>query len=101
MFGGETDINAYDTTIGKLDADLIWTKVGDLNKGRWGHNVIFDGSYALVVGGYGGRDVYLPTVKCDISSSSINCIEQAPLLYGYYNYPELFIVPPNFCKTQS
>ena len=101
VFGGTTDISSYDTTIGKLDADLIWTKVGDLSKGRLGHNVIFDGNYAYVVGGFAvdQQIVDLPTEKWDLSSSAVNCTEQSPLLYGYNVYPELFIVPPNFCKT--
>ena len=85
------------STIAKLDADLIWTKVGELNKGRVGHNVIFDGRFALVVGG----DILngsLPTEKCDLSSDAVNCTDQSPSLQKYQYYPELFIVPPNFCK---
>ena len=95
VFGGDTDISDSDTIIAKLDADLTWTKVGELNKGRHGHNVIFDGSFALVVGGYDG--IY-PTEKCDLSTTPVNCTNQSPELEDYSDYPELFIVAPNFCK---
>ena len=97
VFGGDTDINENDTTIGKLDADLVWTRVGNLNRGRQGHNVIFDGQYALVVGGIAGT---FSTEKCIISTSGVHCMEQSPSLYRYELYPELFMVPPNFCKNQ-
>ena len=96
VFGGETDINWNDTTIGKLDVNLVWSRVGDLNRGRRGHNVIFEGNYALVIGGYSGT---LPTEKCILSSNGVNCTEQSPSLYNYAFYPELFMVAPDFCKN--
>ena len=99
VFGGNTDINENDTTIGKLNADLLWSKVGDLNKGRFGHNVIFDGNSALVVGGWGEND-NMSTENCSVSSSGIICTDQSPSLNGYGSYPELFMVCPNFCEKQ-
>ena len=102
--GGLTHISNFNknwqttTTIGKLDVNLIWSKVGDLNKRRHGHNVIFDGNYALVIGGYTDNDVLLPTEKCRVSTNGVICTEQSPSLYRYLNYPELFMVPWNFCK---
>ena len=102
VFGGETDIShSHETTIGKLDANLIWSKVGDLNKGRNGHNVIYDGNYALVVGGDGGYNVTVPTEKCSVSSNGVVCKEKSPFLYRYQSYPELFLVPMNFCINQT
>ena len=55
VFGGWT--GSHDKQIGKLDANSVWSKVGDLNIGRRVHNVIFDGTYALIVGGDAGIDV--------------------------------------------
>ena len=96
VFGGCTDITCSDTTIGKLNAELVWGKVGDLNEGRRTHNVIFDGDYLLVIGGYSGT---LPTEKCTLSTSGVNCTEQNPLLRFYSHYPELFLVPSNVCQN--
>ena len=100
VFGGSTGIKVNnqwqgDTTIGKLDAELVWSKVGDLNESKWGHNVIFDGNYALVIGGR----YTMPTEKCTLSTSEVNCTEQNPSLYEYAIYPELFLVPSNFCQN--
>ena len=40
MFGGETSDSLH-STIARLDSTTFtWTKVGDLNKGRYGHNAI-------------------------------------------------------------
>ena len=104
VFGGSTDISSYDTTIGRLNADLFWSKVGRLNIGRHSHNVIYDDHYVLVVGGFKSvdeSDSYLPTERCIVSTSGVNCTEQNPLLSYYADYPELFIVPTNFCKKQT
>ena len=96
VIGGYTDVNEYDSTIGKLDANLTWSKVGELSTGRRGHGVIFDGTAMLVVGGYGGT---YKTEKCIISDNQVTCIGQSPSLLRYENYPELFLVPENFCKS--
>ena len=99
VFGGLTDIDGY--TIAKLDVNLVWTRVGYLKWGRNGHNVIFDGEFALVVGGSAGEAPFLesPTEKCSISTDGVNCTEQSPSLRYYSDYPELFMIPPNYCKS--
>ena len=99
MFGGSTDKSFYEKQIGKLDANSVWSKVGDLNEGRLGHNVIFDGTYALIVGGDTGIDVNLSTEKCSFTSDGISCASQSPSLYRYSFYPELFMVPFDYCKS--
>ena len=97
MFGGWTDKNFYDKQIGKLDAYSVWSKVGDLIEGRQAHNVIFDGMYALVVGGPDNQ--YLHTEKCSLTSDGISCASQRTFLYNYAYYPELFMIPTDFCKS--
>ena len=100
VFGGHTDIYDYFTTIGKLSASLVWSKVGELKNGRFGHNVIFNGSDALVIGGYKGWQMSVPTEKCKITVNGVDCTEQNPSLQGYEKYPELFLVELDFCKKQ-
>ena len=97
--GGSTSTNSYDTTIGKLDANSRWSRAGDLSVGRNGHNVIYDGEYLIVVGGYAGADTSLMTEKCTVGTAGVTCTGQNPSLYDYKFYPELFMVPANFCKS--
>ena len=58
------------------------------------HNAIFDGQYVLVVGG-GGRK---KTEKCSISNDQMTCVSQLPELIDYAYYPEVFLVPEDYCK---
>ena len=56
VFGGDTDINfLVSQTIAKLDANLDWSKVGELRTGRKGHNFIFDGNAVLFIRGEGNK----------------------------------------------
>ena len=71
-----------------------WSKMGDLNSGRHAHNVNFDGAHFLVVGGYGTRK----TERCTMANGQMTCIEQNPELTNYSYYPELYLVPIDFCK---
>ena len=82
--------------IGKLDvATRVWSKAGELKTGRYAHNAIFDGENILVVGGDGTKR----TEKCSLSNGQITCSRQSPELADYYEYPELFLVPFDFCKN--
>ena len=101
VFGGFTDISDQFSIIGKLDANLVWSKAGELKKGRFAGNAILVGNYALVIGGEKGWQVSVPTEKCEFTASEMDCIEQSPSLYGYGKFPELFLVVPNFCKDHS
>ena len=65
-------------------------------QGRWEHNVIFDGNYFLVIGG----SDKLMTEKCSYYGSKMTCQLQEPTLNEYELYPELFLVPADFC-TES
>ena len=95
VVGGYTDISYDDSTIGKLDSNSNWSKAGELSTGRRGHAAIYDGNFMLVVGGQGHHK----TEKCAFSSSGITCTEQNPSLYYYTYYPELFMVPADYCKS--
>ena len=74
---------------------LTWSKVGDMVKGREGHNVIHDGNVFLVVGGNGFD---MKTEKCSLVDDKIKCLAQFPELDNYNNYPELFLVAADFCR---
>ena len=95
VFGGAPS-SSVDTIIGKLDAETrVWSKAGDLNASRWGHNVIYDGRHFLVIG---GKDTHM-TEKCTLTNDGIMmCVDQNPKLTDYAWYPELFFVVDDFCK---
>lgn len=61
---------------------------------RQGHNVIFNGVHFLIVGGEGSKK----TEKCQLVSGQMTCAEQSPELANYHYYPELTLVPVDFCK---
>ena len=94
VFGGYP-YSSHGTTINKLDAAThVWSKAGDLNTSRFAHNVIFDGRHFLVIGGAGTKQ----TERCTTRQGEMTCVEQAPKFKNYAWYPELFLVPDNFCK---
>ena len=83
--------------IGKLDAtSMVWSQAGELVTGRYAHNAIFDGTNILVVGGNASN---IKIEKCTFSNGQISCSVQNPALSYYAYYPELFLVPTNFCKN--
>ena len=95
MFGGSSDATSTEKTIGRLDIKMRkWANAGNLVTGRRGHNAIYDGQYVLVVGGAGT----MKTEKCSISSNFNTCSSQSPELTDYTYYPEVFLVPEDFCK---
>ena len=58
------------------------------------HNVIYDGNYLLVIGGYGN---YM-SEKCAIDNGQVTCTSQTPELNEYAYYPALYLVPAGYCK---
>ena len=69
---------------------------------RNGHNAIFDRSSILVVGGRAEKgDNPFPTEKCDIVDKAMTCVQQVPELEEFAYYPELFLVPINYCKNYN
>ena len=53
VFGGWSDYDVV-STVAQFKEDS-WTKLGDLNQPRRGHNCILFGSEVLVVGGFRSR----------------------------------------------
>ena len=99
-FGGYTDSNSQSgRTIVSLDSvTFVWNKLGMLNQGRFGHNVINTEGHFLVLGGF-NRYNPLISEKCKYANGTIECTTQLPLLVGYELYPELLTVPNDFCKV--
>ena len=95
VFGGYVD-GSTSNIIGRLDAStLTWTKAGELNYARDGHGAIYNGERIIVAGGNGNYK----TESCSVDENGVvNCIEQAPTLYDYAFYPEMYLVDDAFCK---
>ena len=93
VIGGKTD-SISSNIIGRMDPNRQWSQAGELVKARHGHNVIYDGTYLMVVG---GRDSAY-TEKCTIESGTVICSTQTPKLTSFSYYPELFLVSDSFCK---
>ena len=93
-FGGYSVENGYLSIIARLDEEsLTWTKVGQLNRGRSGHNAIHLNGHFIVVGGYYTRK----TEKCLYNNNQMVCKLQYPSLNNYARTPELMAVPGNYC----
>ena len=99
VFGGYENKSERIKTIGRMDKSGNWKKAGELNEGRSGHNVMFDGEFLLVIGGYDYGKSKKKTEKCSLQDSDITCIVQSPTLDSYNFYPELFLVTDSFCKN--
>ena len=82
--------------IARLSAHGHWIISGQLKTPRYGHNVIFDGELMIVVGGASSN---MKTEICEIDDGAVMCSEQNPVLTNYYYYPELLLVPDNYCAT--
>ena len=97
VFGGHYNDNLGPTAaIRKLDANLVWSTVGNLYSGRAGHNVLYDGTHALVIGGAGTFE----TQKCSFSASGVDCNRQSPTLVQYNDYADPFhFLPSDFCQA--
>ena len=95
VFGGYVDDYRL-KTIGRLDAStLTWTKAGELNYAKRGHGAIYNGERIIVAGGIGNYK----TESCSVEENGVvNCIEQAPTLDYYNDYPEMYLVDDAFCK---
>lgn len=95
LVGGKSE-SGNESVIGRFDiATQKWANVGNLARGRNGHNVIYDGEFLLVIGGDTANKW---TEKCSVSNEKVACISQTPELTSYSDYPELFLVKSNFCE---
>ena len=89
-------------TIAKLTVNDEWIKLGELNQARQGHAVIFAQGAFLVTGGlFNASNFSFNTEHCLVEdgTNSIECVTQEPVLELYGFYPEMFLVPANYCKT--
>ena len=86
------------STIARLDGSSYkWSKVGQLNEGRYGHNAIHLNGHFLVVGGAGTYK----TEKCEYKNNQMVCHSQSPSLTKYAYTPELMIVSDDYCNWSS
>ena len=106
VFGGVIDLNWTNSNfIVHLNKNLKWHKDGVLITPRRSHSVIVSQSEFLVFGGHNIDDEPLLTEKCTISEESnksntrVICTTQEPLLHQYQLYPEVFLVPDDYCKS--
>ena len=89
MLGGIQNQNL----IARLDeVSKVWSKVGTLNQGRYGHTVVFDGTFFMVIGGSGTENIE----RCSWKDSSMECTQLESSTRSYYLYPEVFILPDDF-----
>ena len=97
VVGGQVDGKRPGSkTIARFDTTRrAWSESGELFHKRAAHNAIFHGSSLIVVGGNHLRE----TERCEISNGQTTCTAQNPELDYYADYPELFLVPVNFCST--
>ena len=94
VLGGFTGYSDH-LTIGRLDSSYFWSNVGQLMVNRYGHGAIGIGSDIIVAGGRGHK-----TEVCSIAYGKVTCTAPNNVaLTNYQYYPELFLVPKNFCKT--
>ena len=94
IFGGY--VGSYSDKIVKFStATENWTQVGSLSQARQGHGVIRTGGSFLVVGGSYGT---FSTEKCHFDQADkMTCVTMEPALKDYVQYPELLLVPADYC----
>ena len=96
-FGGHGSYNGKYSdppVIARLDGSTYqWSKVGQLNEGRFGHNAILLNDIFLVVGGRYTKK----TEKCEYKNDQMVCQSQSPSLTDYAWVPELMIVSDDYC----
>ena len=96
-FGGYDDYppKHAESIIARLDGlSYKWSKIGQLNEARDGHNAIYFNNHFLVVGG----DGTYKTEKCVYNNNQMICYSQSPSLTEYAYTPELMIVYDDYCN---
>ena len=96
IFGGYDGSSSNSDKIVKFStATENWTQVGSLSQARQGHGVIRTGGSFLVVGGSYGT---FSTEKCHFDQADkMTCVTMEPALKDYVQYPELLLVPADYC----
>ena len=84
VFGGDSTDSSKTSVIAKYDpAWNKWSKLGDLNNGRYGHGVIRLGDEFLVVGGAEFLDYEKNTEACRLERDKMICSEREPTLSDF------------------
>ena len=87
----------YSPRIAKYTLDK-WTEVGNLQKARNGIRAILNDNRMYVVGGAGVPFEFRTEIwSLDENDNTVNMKLAEPKLREYKYYPELFVVPSNFC----
>ena len=83
-------------------AGTAWSLVGHMVRGRQGHNVIYDGTAFIVVGGPGWDDTWA-TERCLFTDDAdIDCETLGTeTLYNYAFYPEMMVVNSAACEETN
>ena len=93
LFGGFSPAG-YSNVIASFDTVVKrWIKFGKLNQARQGHRVIIQQDEFVVVGGFPGSG----TERCTSNGKVLECTVFEPDLFNYIFYPELMLVPANYC----
>ena len=111
IIGGLCD-GSRSSLIAKYTSDT-WEQVGNLQNTRSGHRAISNGNRIYIVGGADSerfvkkknfvnnfRNNFLSTEiwSIDDNDNTVNMKVAEPELNHYYYYPELFLVPFDFCS---
>ena len=92
IIGGTSNDDIALNTVASYN-NSTWTKLDDLQTGRYAHRAIVNGDKVYVIGGYGKQ--YVEIWSLDEESKNIKLAE--PILDGYNGFPELFLVDTSFC----
>ena len=94
LFAKLTEFEENNLTSHQYD-NGAWTQLSTgLNTPRRVHNSIVNFDEIWVIGGAGSN---LPLEVCKPTETGIECTAQSATLSSYERYPELFLVPDDYC----
>jgi len=99
IFGGDTIGLSTTTKVAKFTNDQ-WELIGNLVEKRTGHRAITNGFSVVNVGGREEPAItYLMSTEVwsNANRKTYDGAAQEPLLWDYFEYPELFLVDYKFC----
>ena len=98
MFGGKVDWDQREIIASFNTETKEWKKCGRLNQPRSGHSLILHQGAFVIVGGYPNWP--LGTERCNLHGDSILCTSVDPYLTEYKFWPEMMIVPSDYCEPK-
>ena len=99
MFGGKVDWDQREIIASLSTETKQWKKVGKLNQSRSGHSVILHQGAFVNVGGY--PNWLHGTERCELDGDSVICTTVDPYLAEYKFWPEMMIVPSDYCEISK